>query len=339
MSTTASASPAEPFVAYLRRRGASATALTPGEVVTATVGLLRGCRRATDRSGGSAWWLTAEGRPVVVGEDSAPDVVTATADSLGRLAALTPDPTTRDLVDRARAAVSTRPPREWDAVERRLFSHADPKPLVLGPLTPVVVDQPPTVPSVPARGPFALLDDDIGAAIRRSLTSLRERWGSSSRFRGSAVGAGVAAAVLVGAAVFLPGTAEPAPAASATPGVSRTAPPSATVVPQPSATSPWPVDDRVPLSDDMVVVARRLFAEIALCADDPCRSAFDEPSTFGREPLLADAEHAEITLLEDFGGVTVVHVAYGATTQYVTLVRQNDRWLVRAVETVADQPS
>lgn len=339
MSTIASASPAEPFVAYLHRRGASATALTPGEVVTAAVGLLRGCRRATDRSGGSAWWLTAEGRPVVVAEPSAPDVVTATADSLGRLAALTPDPTTRDLVDRARAAVSTRPPREWDAVERRLFSHADPKPLVLGPLTPVVVDQSPTVPSAPARNPFALLDDELGDAMRRSLIDLRERWGSSSPFRATVVGMGVAAAVLVGAAVFLPGTADPVPVASATPGVSRTALPTATVVPRPSAASPWPVDDRVPLSDDMVVVARRLFAEIALCPDDACRSTFDEPSTFGREPLLPDAEHAEITLLEDFGGVTVVRIADASTTQYVTLVRQNDRWLVRAVETVADQPS
>lgn len=339
MSTSASVRPAEPFLAYLHRRGASATVFTPGEIVTATVGLLRGCRRAAGRAGGTAWWLTAEGRPVVVDDASAPDVVTATADSLGRLAALTPDPTTRDLVDRARAAVSTRPPRGWDAVERRLFSHAAPEPLVLGPLTPVLVDQPPTIPPAPLRGPFALFDDELVVAVRRSLTDLRERWGSSSRFRATAIGVGVAATALVGAAVFLSGPAAPASTPSATPGVSSTALPSVTVVPKPAATSPWPVDDRVPLSDDMVLVARRLFAEIALCADDGCRSAFDEASTFGREPLLPDAEHADITLLEDFGGVTVVRVAGGTTTQYVTLVRQNDRWLVRAAETVADQPS
>lgn len=286
------------------------------------------------------WWVTAEGRPVVVEEPSAPDIVTATADSLGRLAALTPDPTTRDLVDHARAAVRTRPSREWDAVERRLFAHADPEPLVLGPLTPVIVDQPPPhTPSAAAKGPLALLDDELGSQIWRSLADLRERWRSSSRFRATAAGVGVAAVVLVGAAVLLSGTADPAPTASVTPGVSKTAQPSATVIPQPSATSPWPVDERVPLSDDMVVVARQLFAEVSLCADDACRSAFDESSTFERAPLLPDAAHADITLLEDFGGVTVVRVADASTTQYVTLVRHNDRWLVRAVETVTDQPS
>lgn len=117
-------------------------------------------------------------------------------------------------------------------------------------------------------------------------------------------------------------------------------PPSASVAPQPSATSPRPVDDRVPLSDDITAIARRVFAEISLCEDDPtCRSAFDEGSAFAREPLLPDAEHADIALVEDFGGVAVIRVADTMTAQYVTLVRQKDRWLVRAVETVTDQPS
>lgn len=340
MSTSSALTPVEPFVDYLRRRSASATVLTPGEVVTAAVGLLRGCRAAA-RSTGAAWWLTAEGRPVVVEEHEAPDVVAATADGLRRLAALIPEPATRDLVDRAGEAVATRPPREWDAVERRLFALAEPTPLVLGPLAPVVVDDPGEDHRADtAGGLLGLIDGDLVGAIRQSAAGLREGWKTSPRLRAITVGVSVVAVVAAVASVLLPGAGGPAPVASASPAVSRIVPPSASVAPQPSAMSPRPVDDRVPLSDDVTAIARRVFAEISLCEDDPtCRSAFDEGSAFSREPLLPDAEHADIALVEDFGGVAVVRVADTMTAQYVTLVRQKDRWLVRAVETVTDQPS
>ncbi|MEV7875608.1 hypothetical protein [Microbacterium sp. NPDC089188] len=341
MSTSLSSTPVEPFIVYLRRRGASATALTPGEVVTAAVGLLRGCRSAAVRGGGAAWWLTAEGRPVVVEDHGAPDVVASTADGLRRLAVLVPDPTTRGLIDRAGEVVATRPPREWDAVERRLFAHADPAPLVLGPLTPVVIEErAEDRDDALTGGPLGLLDDDLFRTIRNGTAGLRERWASSPRFRAAVIGVGVLAVAAVVSSVFLPEVREPAPVASSTPHVSRIAPPTMSITPRPSATSPWPADDRVPLSDDIVEVARRVFGEISRCGDDPeCRSAFDEGSTFTREPLLPDAEHADIALLEDFGGVAVVSVADADRAQYVTLVRHDDKWLVRAVETVADQPS
>ena len=341
MSLSASHAPVEPFAAYVRRRGASATVMTPGEVVTAAVGLLRGCRRAAGQGGGASWWLTADGRPVVVEEDDAPDVVAATADSFRRLAALIRDPTTRDLVDRAGETVATRPPREWDAVERRLFAHAEPAPLVLGPLVPVAVEEPEATPAdEPARGLTGLVDDELLGMVRRHLAGLGERWRTSPPFLTTAIGASVIAAVAVVASVLVPVSREPAPVASSSPSLSQTSPLTATIAPLPSATSPWPVDDRVPLSDDVIAIARGVFSAISLCADDPtCRSRFDEGSAFQREPLLPDAEHADIALLEDFGGVVVVRITHGSTTQYVTLVRQNDRWLVRAVETVADQPS
>lgn len=341
MTAATTCTPVEPFAAYLRRRGASATALTPGEVVTAAVGLLRGCRSARRSQGGATWWLTAHGQPVVVPDDGASDLVSATVDDLRRLATLVPDRATQELVSRAGEAVSTRAPREWDAMERRLFAHADPEPLVLGPLTPrttterTEIDPPPV-----AADTFFTVDGELIGVVRRSVAALRERRLTSSRIRATVVGGGLAALLVAAAVLFLPGTRSPAPIPGPTVRASPSASPIASVVPHPSATAPPPVDERVPLSDDATELARAVFADMARCGpDQDCRSALEEPSTFPRESLLPDAEHADITLIEDFGGVTVVRVADPARAQYVTLVRFDGKWLVRAVETVADQPS
>lgn len=329
--------PVEPFTAYLQRRGASATALTAGEVVTATIGLLRGCRSAHRTDEGATWWLTAHGRPVVVSDAGAPDVVSTTADGLDQLAALAPDRATRDLVSRAGEAVATRFPREWEAMERRLFAHADPEPLVLGPLTPRATVEPPVVTPAPLTGGvFDALDTGFLDDVRRSISRLREGWLTSSRIRAAVIGGALAVVLVAAAVALLPGGRGSAPTSAPTATASATT----SVVPHPSATSSWPVDERVPLSDDATDVARTLFAQISRCGSDlACRGALEEPSTFRRESLLPDAEHADISLLEDFGGVIVVRVADATRAQYVTLVRFNDRWLVRAVETVADQPS
>ncbi|MFN3949379.1 hypothetical protein [Microbacterium sp.] len=372
MSSPAASVLIEPFDAYLRRRARSTTVLTPGEAVTATVGLLRGCRRAAGRLGGVSWWLTAEGRPVPIEDAEAPDAVEATAETLARLGALSPDDETREIVRKARESMLTRPPREWDALERRLFSHAAPVALTLGPLVPA---EPEIVTAEPSVGTSlsGLVDADLAEAVRAAVGDLHARWRGSPRWRAITVGVAVAAVIAVAAAVLLPGREHDAPhlAVSATPDRSipqgppdaieaapRSVPPdsararraspdpAATAVqhaietPGPAATSPAPVDERIPLSDDAVETARRLFEQIERCAGDPvCTSSHEEGSTFIREPLLADAAAAEIRLLDDFGGVVVVRVGDAATGQYVTLARQNDRWLVRAVRTIADQPS
>lgn len=44
-------------------------------------------------------------------------------------------------------------------------------------------------------------------------------------------------------------------------------------------------------------------------------------------------------MIEDFGGVAVVRLATGEHAQHVTVVRGNDRWLVRSVRDFANQPS
>ncbi len=335
MSSSTASVLAEPFDAYLRRRARSTVPLTAGEAVTAAVGLLRGCRGAAAAREGTTWWLTATGCPVAVDDPGGPDGVAATAESLAHLAEIAADPSTRDILGRARESVLTRPPRDWDAVERRLFSHAAPLPLVLGPLIPSAEAAPP---SAEREGAMArvleLVDADLAEATRSALGGIRERWRTSRMLRLATVGGGLAVIAVIGFSL-IPAEHSSAPSAS-----ERTL-----MDPAPTSSTPWlsdppPVDERRPLSDDVEEIARRLFTDIAGCRDDKaCASSYEENSVFPREPLLADAAAGEIEVVDDFGGVTVVRVDAAGSTQYVTLVRQNERWLVRAARTVADQPS
>jgi hypothetical protein len=342
MTLSAAAVLVEPLDLYLHRRARSARALTPGEAVTAAVGLLRGCRRATGRFDATRWWLRADGCPVAVEEAAGPDPVAATADSLAQAAGVSDDPPTRDILTRARESVLTRPPREWDAVERRLLAHAEPVPLVLGPLTPVEATRAPTAPerAHDETSPFlALIDADLAVGVRAAGRGVIERWRSSRALRLGTVVAGVIAVVVVGASL-LPGSDAPSAPTAGTTAAGTSAPAPSVAPARPDTPSPAPADDRVPLSDDVVTAARQLFAELAACGEGPsCAGSYEEQSSFPREPLLAGAADAEIDLLDDFGGVAVVRVGTDEAAQYVTLIRQKDRWLVRAVRTVADQPS
>ncbi len=283
------------------------------------------------------WWLTATGCPIAVDDDEGLDAVAATAEGLAHLAEIADDAPTREIVGRARESVLTRPPRDWEADERRLFSHAAPVPLVLGPLTPAARTAT-AAPTAERDGAMVrvleLVDADLAETARSALGGLRERWRASRALRLASVGAGVAAVVAIGLSL-IPDPRAPAPVASAV----------AIADPAPTSTTPWlsdppPVDERRPLSDDVVQIARDLFTDIDGCRGDAvCASAYEEDSVFPREPVLADAAEGTVTVVDDFGGVTVVRLDAGGATQYVTLVRQKDRWLVRAVRTVADQPS
>ncbi|WP_394685757.1 hypothetical protein [uncultured Microbacterium sp.] len=337
MSSSTASVLAEPLDAYLRRRARSTLPLTPGEAVTAAVGLLRGCRASTAAADGKTWWLTATGCPVAVDDPDGPDAVAATAETLAHLADIADDPPTREIVGRARESVLTRPPRDWEAVERRLFAHATPVPLVLGPLFPAadpVSDSPTRDQNGPAIRMLDLVDADLADATRQALEGVRGHWRRSRPLRVFTLGAGIAT-IAVLAFCLIPEDRGAQPPSTG----------QAVVDPVPTSTTPWlsdppPVDERRPLSDDVEQIARTLFTELQGChGDAACLSAYEENSAFPREPLAAGAATAEITVVDDFGGVTVVRVDENEATQYVTLVRQNERWLVRAVRTVADQPS
>ncbi len=294
---------------------------------------------AAARSTGAAWWLTAEGRPVVVEEHDAPDVVAATADGLRRLAALIPEPATRDLVDRAGEAVATRPPREWDAVERRLFASPSRRRSFSVRWLRWSSTTRRRSPGRHRGGLIGLIDGDLVGAIRQSAAGLREGWKTSPRLRAIAIGVSVVAAV----ACSHPSCCPERVARSRGIRVSRRVTDRAPVRVRRTAAlrdvAPARGRSRPPSDDVTRDRAPRLRRDLPLRRRPDVRSAFDEGSAFAREPLLPDAEHADIALVEDFGGVAVVRVADTMTAQYVTLVRQKDRWLVRAVETITDQPS
>ncbi|WP_295840819.1 hypothetical protein [uncultured Microbacterium sp.] len=340
MSSSAASVLVEPLDAYLLRRARSTLALTPGEAVTAAVALLRGCRSPAARGEGARWWLRADGCPVVVAEDGPDDTISATADALERVAELTDGPATREMVERARESLLTEPPRAWDRFERRLFAFADPVPLVLGPLAPVdenvaeVVDEPR---AGAASRALSLVDADFGDAVHGALRELRVRWSSSRGLRLSVVGGAVVAVVVAAAALLLPPSGQPD--ASVMPGPAVTTPTDSTFAEEGRSPRPEPTVGEA-LPGGLVADARALFADIETCAGEPsCVSGYYEDSGFPQEPLLEQTLDAEIAPLDDFGGVGVVRLTRAERTQYVTLVRQKDRWLVRAVRTVADQPS
>ncbi|MDQ1084198.1 MULTISPECIES: hypothetical protein [Microbacterium] len=371
MSPSSTSVLVEPFDVYLWRRSRSALPLTPGEAVTATVGLLRGCRHATGRFEGAEWWLRADGCPVAVEEEKNQDVIAATADTLEGLASLTGEGATREIIVRARESVLTLPPREWEALERRLFQHADPVPLVLGPLTPTG-DDPGTTDERAAPGAasrvLALVDADLADAARDVAGDLRARWRTSRAVRVGVLTA-AAALIVVGGVLAWPRPGQPAVSAPEAPPTTVGAPPSvaASTVPSPpvallaaappgfegpASDDPPAVGDGTPQETvaptavggttvaDPVEGARALFADVDRCAGEAtCLAAFEEDSTSAREPLLPGAANGDVALIDDFGGVAVVRLTGAGTIQYVTIVRQKDRWLVRTVRTVADQPS
>lgn len=354
MSTPSASVLVEPLDAYLERRARSAHALTAGESVTVAVGLLRGCRRTTGRFAGVRWWLRADGCPIAVEEDGDPDAVAATAAALERLATMASDDPTRELLTRARESVLTQPPRAWDALERRLFQHAAPLPLVLGPLTPVERPTSPegAPPSGSGAGVLSFVDADLADAVGQALGDLRARWRSSRAVRLGAV-ATAAALVAVAAALAWPQPAVPEASAQGTPSafdlVTVDAGGPATESPSPGVaptvdTAPHDGETLevsiAPTPDDPVASARSVLAELDRCAGEAaCVASFAEDVDAVHDPLLPDTATAEVDLIDDFGGVIVVRLSRGAEMQYVTLARQKDRWLVRAVETVADQPS
>lgn len=356
MSSSTASVLVEPFEAYLDRRSRSDLPFAQGEIVTVAVALLRGCRQATGAFSGVRWWLRSDGCPIVREEAEGPDAVAATADTLERVTAIASDEPTREILERARESVLTSPPRDWESLERQLFRYAEPMPLVLGPLTPADREPrpartPDSVGSVPRV--LALVDADLADAVREALRDVRERWRSSRAVRLGNTGA-VGALVVVAAVLLWPQSKD---ARASDPGVlpagvsrittptgepaTASAPKAAPSISAGAEASPAPPrSSDAPPSEDPVEAARTLFAAVDRCAGDAaCVTSFTEVSAGLREPLPPGSADADIELIDDFGGVFVVRLTVESTVRYVTVVRQEDRWLVRAVGTSADQPS
>lgn len=362
MSTAVSPPFVEFLDDYLRRRTRSGLSLAPGESVTLAVGLLRGCRRAEDRAHGAAWALTARGCPVLIEDVDGEDAVGVTAAALAQLAEMIDDDD-RALIERARDAVLTQPPRAWDEAERRLFAWAEPVPLVLGPLAPRV-DDGDTPPPTLRRPPIFLsaVDADLATLVTSAMSHLRERW-RSRRYPRALTVALVAAGVAVVLGLVLPtgATSPVAPTGSTaspsssdrerTPDAARPATPRPsdrpTVLdpgrPTPLLTGETPAPSPAESSSaegDIVGAARELLTAYSACAGETvCEQSLREGRADPGDAPPTDPAGARISLVDDFAGLAVVRLDSADASQYVTIVREKDRWLVRAVRTVADQPS
>lgn len=355
-------------IGYLRRRRRSALPLTAGEAATLAVAVVRGCAAAPSRAAGAQWRITAEGRPLLVDDPGGDDVLEASVAVLNDLTSLVPLDV-RPGFARLRDALLTDPPPTWDTLERRLLSVIEPQPIVLGPLSPAVPDDapPPNVSGTDAELPPFL------AAVRAALRRVRPR----VLFAG--VGATVVvlvAAMTVTAPSGEPVAAGPSREAAAaeesgveTSGavagdgeqdgaVSSHVTPAAegslsTAVPaepptdssdgggpgshQASITPPGGSSETAP--GDLASAASAVLSSLAACTDDVCAAPLREASADPAEPAPLDPRHARLDVIDDFGGLAVVRLTEGERGQYVTLVRGKDRWLVRSVRDVADQPS
>lgn len=363
---TASAAPpvVERLDDYLHRRSRSGLPLSPGEVVTLAVGVLRGCQRAEDRSHRGFWALTARGCPTLVDESEGEgdDVLAETARILARLADLT-DRDGRPLVERARETVLTHPPRAWEGAERRLFAWADPVPLVLGPLAPIAaVETGPREASAPSpSGLLAVVDADMATMVAEAVRDVREKLRRVRHLRWITFGTvAVATALVLG--LLLPSSApasiptgDSGPSATAwaneeipdaTPPATPTPTGHPTVLELGGSTHLLDVQTRTPAPSEtsadgeIVAAARALLESYAACAGEAgCEQRLREGRAAADDETPMDPAVADIALVDDFGGLAVVRLDDGGRRQYVTLVRDKDRWLVRAVRSGTDQPS
>jgi len=352
---------------FLRRR-AQRLALTPGEAVTLGVSLLRGCAQLVSAPDGAGeWWLDDGGRPVLATDVGSRRARDATADAM---TALDLDPTLRRTWDAALRAIKADRLSVTDlvAAEDALFALATPEPLgttSLGPRAaldvaaaartesaPDAADAPRSVWQTLLHGVDADLADTVSHATTAVWRRLSGRPATGGEVKGSRrmpwiVAGGVAAAVLVAGAVWPAGgpatadgsavpTAEPSPSASAASGSDDGD--GTGGVEDPAAAGAGSPDDLAAVTADL------LDARIACAGDEPCVSRVAvEPAALAEVTGAIDlaAPGRTVTLLDDFGDVAVLRldaIDGGVAPQLVVILRTDEKWLLRDVHDVAQQP-
>ncbi|NLP85485.1 hypothetical protein HF576_16705 [Microbacterium sp. CFH 90308] len=352
----------EPLEVFLRRR-ASRMPLRPGEAVTLAVSVLRGCAElAANLDTKGEWWLDDAGRPVLAPDLSARRALDAAAEALGSLVV---DPPLDRAWDDARRAIGAERVALGDLLEAEdaLFAAAAPEPLTTVTLSPRSAAETTQLSrdriEVPAqerpRPTWQMLvghvDADLADTVSRVTTGLWRRARGPQRPRRRApwiLGGAVAAAVLAG------GTLWPAAGGeiTATDGETQSGPSrpdssGSTAVegmPVPSA-STTPSDPAVEVEPpDLAMVASALLDERTACGGElECLvTVLADPSTpFGGGAIDLPSSARVVTLLDDFGDVAVLRVDAGdgsQPAQLTVLVRQDEKWLLRDVHDVAQQP-
>jgi hypothetical protein len=345
----------EPVTALLDRRAGAGAPLSAGEAVTLGISLLRGMGELPSDAAASCaeWWITGDGRPVVVsgaGRDDARAATVALVEHLRNHVDLSCWGRVRDAVTVERLSAV-----EMDAAEAALFAEAAPEPLataVLAPRTARSVSRigPPEIEPVPPADPWPLralrhVDGDLADMVSRATTSLWRRAraapGSAGRRRPWAIAGGVAGLIVAGGLLW-PTPAEPGPAASAPP-PSATEPATATL----AASSAAAEEARVPGAtahedEDLAAVLADLLARRAECGgDQSCLETTAAAASVSSQTLDLPESDRTIELVDDLGDVAVLKVVpreASLATQLVVIVRKDGSWLLRDVHDVLQQP-
>lgn len=319
-----------PLTAYLARREAvpGTRALSTGEGVTVLVSVLRGLReRAALGGSGGGWWLTEDGRPMLVA-----DAVDDSAEVLAAVARCAPALAVEAERMRAAVAAGTSP----EDREPELFAVAPGEPLdVPDPHASAPGAGRAEAPPGDTRRGRRLLDGVVDpgladlwadAAARVAEASTRVRRGLLGlRRAGRArmlVVAGAVVAVVLAIGLLWPAGEDPGAAA-----------PAATTVPSASAgveTAGDPRDVSAPGTGSVTDAAHALLVRAAACSQT-C-GEIREDAQRALTTTLPPGE-PRVALVEDFGDVAVVRATYPGATVLAVIARGDERWRLRDVYT------
>jgi hypothetical protein len=324
------------------------------------------------------WWLTDAGKPVFV-HGEGPDAMMAADVCLAALIDVVPEAAhlrerlgAGESGGRGSATADLAHPRALAAalpeIEAVLFASGTPEPLATTDLAPAraravtaVTEDTDDVLAHSRRPHWSALarfvDSDLREVAAVGWDALRERRRGGSRSRASASGprkprrgvivvAAVSAAAVVMTGLLWPHRgpvrAEAGAVARPTVSVSASTPtrtPAPVVVPKTASRAPSAGGSEV-LSD----VRAMLAARIACGKDAPCRASFAEDPARRMPAGAVDDPQQSVELLDDFGGAAVTRVSSPRVTgsgrkQLVVVVRADQKWLIRDVSDVADQPN
>ncbi|MFK4835290.1 hypothetical protein ACI3KY_06140 [Microbacterium sp. ZW T2_14] len=364
---------AERLEEFVRRR-ATRMPLSAGEAVTLGVSVLRGCAQIANAPGTTGeWWLDDAGRPVLATDAATQRALDAAA---AILECVDVDPAAERTWGTALRAVTAErlSVRELEAAEEALFAIAAPEPLSTVSLSPrSAAESARRVQAVAHAGAMdergdaappsmwhsllAGVDNDLADSVSRATTAVwrrlrpnpSDRPERASRRRAPwLVGGAVAAAVLAGGALWptASGVAKEEPAE-----VTATAPPGQTTEGTGTEAAPTTDGSQDPPAADPVAAAPTDLAQVTgalLDARLACQGAsgclddvvMDSAVLTGGAIDLPSGER-QVALLDDFGDIAVLRVDAGDGTvasQMVVIVRRNEKWLLRDVSDVAQQP-
>ncbi|WP_349427492.1 hypothetical protein [Microbacterium sp. LWS13-1.2] len=344
-------------------RRAARMPLSTGEAVTLGVSVLRGCAQiAGSPQMTGDWWLDGAGRPVLATDSSPRPAREAAAAALERVSVeASAQRTWRTAVNAVTAErISV---RELEAAEEALFAIATPEPLSTVSLSPrsaveggvrrqepahagVALQDEPAPPSM-WQSLVAGVDNDFADTVSRATTAAWRRLRRSERVGKPAsrrapwlVGGAVAAAVLAGGALW------------PTAGGVATENPTDVVTPTPSGTerasddtptSPGDAPTDAGSPADLAQVAGALLDARLACgnASDCLASVVVDAVSLPGGTVDLPATERTLTLLDDFGDIAVLRVDAADGTrpsQMIVILRRDEKWLLRDVSDVAQQP-